>query len=68
LSEDRCKYKNTLKKLSEKQNSKANIDAWLLILSIVPMSVVTGEYEKEISQTKGKIETLTELKNKNNCL
>lgn len=60
--------KKTLEKLSEKQNSKANIDAWLLILSIVPISAVTGEYEKEISKIKGKIKTLTELKNKNNCL
>jgi Skp family chaperone for outer membrane proteins len=60
--------KNTLKKLSEKQNSKANIDAWLLILSIIPMSTITGEYEKEISKIKGKIQTFTELKNNKNCL
>ncbi|WP_024955930.1 hypothetical protein [Sulfurospirillum arcachonense] len=59
--------KNRLKKLEIKQNSKADIDAWLLVLSILPVSTITGEYEKEISDAKGKIETFRALKNKKNC-
>lgn len=50
-----------------KQNSAANTDAWLLILSVVPVSVVTGDYEKDVANWKGEVNAIEAAKQKNNC-
>ena len=54
--------------VTEKQNSAANKDAWLLILSIVPLSVVTGDYEKDVANWKGELNAIEAVKQKKNCV
>ncbi len=52
---------------TEKQNSAANKDAWLLILSIVPLSKVTGDYEEEVANWKGEVNAIESAKQKKKC-
>ncbi len=53
--------------VTKKQNSAANTDAWLLLLSVVPVSKVTGDYEKEVANWKGEVNAIETEKQKKKC-
>ena len=50
-----------------KQNSAANTDAWFLILSIVPVSKVTGDHAKEVAQFKGEVNAIVAARQQKHC-
>lgn len=54
--------------VTAKQHSAANKDAWLIILSVVPLSMVTGDYEKDVATWKGEINAIEAVKQKKNCV
>ncbi|QEY17130.1 hypothetical protein D0C16_14780 [Cellvibrio sp. KY-GH-1] len=67
LDSELKKAQSELAVATEKQNSAANTDAWLLILSIVPLSKVTGDYEKEVANWKGEVNAIETEKQKKKC-
>lgn len=68
LSKKFSQTQTELTALSKKQNSKANGDIWGVLLIFTPISLFTGDFEKEIAQKKGDIVAIQALQYKNNCM
>ena len=56
-----------LNHVSDLQNSKATGDAWGVLLVLVPVSQMTGDYEGEVSQLKGEVNAIETSQIKNKC-
>lgn len=52
----RAKYQ--VSKYTRMQNKKLGIDSWVSIMTIVPPSKLTGDYEKDIALFKGEVNAI----------
>ncbi len=50
--------RNTLRDFSDKQDTKANIDAGGVFLALIPVSALTGDHEADVAKWKGEIEAI----------
>lgn len=61
------KNRKLLKDISKKENSKADTDFWMVFWFGFPSSYFTGDYEKQIADTKGKLKIIDIELLKNKC-
>lgn len=57
-----------LREAEAKQNSAANTDAWWLLLSIVPVSKVTGDHAVEVAELKGEVNAISAVQQQKRCV
>ena len=50
--------KKQLLEFSDKQDIKANVDTGILLVTLIPVSVLSGDYESEVSRWKGEVEAV----------
>ena len=56
-----------LAKVSEQQNSKANVDAASVFLVLIPVSKLTGDHSADVAKWKGEVEAINTAQIKNKC-
>ena len=56
-----------LTKVSELQNSKANVDAASVFLVLIPVSKLTGDHTADVAKWKGEVEAINTAQIKNKC-
>lgn len=56
-----------LAKVSEMQNSKANVDAATVFFVLVPASKLSGDYAGDVAKWKGEVEAIETAQIKNKC-
>ena len=59
--------KEELAKYSELQKSKATSDFWVSIITVVPPSVLTGDYETDVAHFKGEMNAIESARVSNGC-
>jgi len=60
-----ARYK--LAEFSNKQDTKANIDAGGVFLALIPVSAFTGDYEGDVAQWKGEVQAIETAQIINKC-
>jgi hypothetical protein len=60
-----ARYK--LASFSNKQDTKANIDAGGVFLALIPVSAFTGDYEGDVAQWKGEVQAIETAQIINKC-
>ena len=56
-----------LAKVSEEQNSKANVDAWGVFLLGIPFSKLSGDKEADVARWKGEVAAIETAQIKAKC-
>lgn len=56
-----------LKSFSDKQDTKANVDAGGVFLALIPVSALTGDYEGDVARWKGEVQAIETAQIKNKC-
>ena len=59
--------KKQLLEFSDKQDIKANVDTGILLVTLIPVSVLSGDYESEVSRWKGEVEAVETAQMKKSC-
>tara|TARA_B100001248_G_C27270139_1_gene402681 strand:+ start:190 stop:489 length:300 start_codon:yes stop_codon:yes gene_type:complete len=56
-----------LKKYSDMQNSKANMDAGTVFFVLIPASKLSGDHEGDVAKWKGEVEAINTAQEKLKC-
>ena len=56
-----------LKSFSDKQDTKANVDAGGVFLALIPVSALTGDYEGDVARWKGEVQAIETAEIKSKC-
>jgi len=59
--------RHKLTEFSNKQDTKANIDAGGVFLALIPVSAFTGDYEGDVAQWKGEVQAIETAQIINKC-
>jgi hypothetical protein len=59
--------RHKLSEFSNKQDTKANIDAGGVFLALIPVSAFTGDYEGDVAQWKGEVQAIETAQIINKC-
>jgi hypothetical protein len=56
-----------LTEFSDKQDTKANVDAGGVFIALIPVSALTGDYEGEVARWKGEVQAIETAQIKGKC-
>ncbi|MFT5453289.1 MAG: hypothetical protein ACI9N9_002795 [Enterobacterales bacterium] len=59
--------RSQLTEFSNRQDTKANVDAGGVFLALIPVSAFTGDYEGDVARWKGEIQAIETAQIKNKC-
>lgn len=59
--------RHKLAEFSDKQDTKANVDAGGVFLALIPVSAFTGDYEGDVARWKGEIQAIETAQIKGKC-
>jgi len=59
--------RSKLATFSNKQDTKANVDAGGVLLAFIPLSALTGDYEGDVARWKGEVQAIETAQITNKC-
>ena len=59
--------RSTLSDFSNKQDTKANVDAGSVFIALIPVSAFAGDYEGDVAKWKGEVEAIETAQIKAGC-